>query len=190
MFLSENTITHCHLVSNPLEIQSRTSFIFSQSQHSKRLLNITAHKNSIKYNPFLYILLYQIKKQHLFLLLVTIFWISTSGCSKLALTLSVTWVSYTYKIALVIKECKRLPLVTIKTSSFIKCGEHFYIAGGITRIYVFHKSSYLVVKLTETCTHWFSLHAKGLSILALLVPLSDLHKLHAQSRPCQKHPRK
>ena len=44
-FFSENTVIHCHLVCNTFKIQSRTTFTFSQSNYSKRLLNVVTHKH-------------------------------------------------------------------------------------------------------------------------------------------------
>ena len=49
-------IPSCILAPNTLEIQTRLRLTLSQSQHFKRLLNAIAHKHSIKYNPFIYIL--------------------------------------------------------------------------------------------------------------------------------------
>ena len=42
-FFPENTVIHCHLVPNNLEIQSRTRFTFLQNQYSERLHNVIAH---------------------------------------------------------------------------------------------------------------------------------------------------
>ena len=40
IFFTINTVICCHLVPNTLETQSRPSLTFSQSQHSKSLLNV------------------------------------------------------------------------------------------------------------------------------------------------------
>ena len=63
---------HCVLAPNTFDIQIRTRSTLSQSQYFKRLLNVIAHKYSIKYNRFIYPSIYQIKK-HLFFMLVTIY---------------------------------------------------------------------------------------------------------------------
>ena len=55
-FFFENTVMHCLLVPNTLKIQISLRLTLSQSQHIKRLLNVIAHKHSIKYNPFIYII--------------------------------------------------------------------------------------------------------------------------------------
>ena len=51
IFFSENTVRHCHLAPDNLEIQSSTGLTFSQRQHSKKLFNVIAHKHIIKCNP-------------------------------------------------------------------------------------------------------------------------------------------
>ena len=51
VFFSENTVMHRLLVANTLEIQSRTRSTLSPTQQNyKRLLNVIAHKHSVKYN--------------------------------------------------------------------------------------------------------------------------------------------
>ena len=55
IFFIHNSIIHCLLVSNTLEIQSRTRSTLPQSQHSKSLLDIITLNHSKKYNPFIYI---------------------------------------------------------------------------------------------------------------------------------------
>ena len=52
-FFFENTVMHCLLAPNTLEIQTRLRLTLSQSQHFKRLLNAITHKHSIIYNPFI-----------------------------------------------------------------------------------------------------------------------------------------
>ena len=88
-FFFENNLMHCVLAPNTFDIQIRTRSTLSQSQYLKRLLNVIAHKYSIKNNRFIYPSIYQIKK-HLFFMLVTIYWTSAPDCSKLALILSLT----------------------------------------------------------------------------------------------------
>ena len=88
-FFFENNLMHCVLAPNTFDIQIRTRSTLSQSQYLKRLLNVIAHKYSIKNNRFIYPSIYQIKK-HLFFMLITIYWTSAPDCSKLALTLSLT----------------------------------------------------------------------------------------------------
>ena len=107
IFFSENTAMRCLLLPNNLEIQDRTRSTLSQSQHSKRLLNVIAHIHTIKHNPFIYGSISN-KNKHLSLILVTIYWTSASLFH---------WDSgsHTYKIALAIKECKIFPLVLLKT---------------------------------------------------------------------------
>ena len=61
IFSSKNNVMYCLLISNTLQIQSWKRLTLSLSQHSKRLCYVTAHKHT-----FIYILQYQIKKQHLF----------------------------------------------------------------------------------------------------------------------------
>ena len=46
IFFKRNTVTYCNLVPNTLEIQIKTRLTFSQSQHSKRLLNVIAHTHT------------------------------------------------------------------------------------------------------------------------------------------------
>ena len=107
IFFSENTAIHCHLVPNTLEIQSRTRLKFLQSQHSKRVHNVIAHKYSVKYNSLDLSgsdikSKYNTFSQHQ-LWFVEPYWLSGS---------------YTSKIVLVRKDCKTFLLVTIKTRSF------------------------------------------------------------------------
>lgn len=82
IFFSENTVMHFVPVPDTLQIQSRTSSTLLQSQSSKSLLSVIAHKRFMNCNPFIFISLYKIKKQCLFLILHTIYWTSDSGCSK------------------------------------------------------------------------------------------------------------
>ena len=100
IFSSENTAIYC-------QIQGRTRSTISQSRYSKRLINVITHIHSIKHNPFIYGSISN-KNKHLFSILVTIYWASASLFH---------WdsESYTYKIALAIKECKIFPLVLIET---------------------------------------------------------------------------
>ena len=114
-FFSEYTVIHCHLVSNVLEIQSRTRLTFSQSQHSKRLRSVIKHKH---FNILISVTIC--------LNSVYFHWLSGSYTSKTDLEKK--------------KECKRFALVIIKTCSFNKCFVRFWITSGITRIYVFRDS--------------------------------------------------
>ena len=56
MLFFENTVMHCLVVPSTFEIQSTTRSTLPQSQYFKTLRNGIAHKRSIKYIPFIYIL--------------------------------------------------------------------------------------------------------------------------------------
>ena len=66
-------VMHFVPVPDTLQVQRRTSSTLLQSQSSKSLLNIIAHKRFMNCNPFIFIFLYKIKKQRLFLILHTIY---------------------------------------------------------------------------------------------------------------------
>ena len=112
IFFPENTIICHHFVPNTLEIQSRIRLTYSQSQYSKRLLNVVTHKH-YKIWPLWFIRLsYQFNNQHSFLTSVTITW--NFGCPTFAITLSLTSGSYSCKIVLAIKECKIFGVINIR----------------------------------------------------------------------------
>ena len=96
---------HCHLVPNTLEIQDLPKANipkgYTMSSNTNPLKNIiTLICKALILN----------KKQWFVEPQLTLHWLSES---------------YTSKIDLAIKECKRFPLVMIKTGSFNKCCERF-----------------------------------------------------------------
>ena len=70
ILFSKNMFMLCHLVPSILDILSRTRLTFSQSQNSKRLPDLIAHKNIIL---LIYKLSILTKKQRLLLNSVTIY---------------------------------------------------------------------------------------------------------------------
>ena len=108
-----------NLKQNKVDLIAKPTFQEAiQCHHTQKLL---------RYNPYINIPLYQIKNHCLFLISVMLYWASASGWSKFALTVTVFQkLSYTYKIALPIKEPKIFLPVIIKTGSFKQsCAEHF-----------------------------------------------------------------
>ena len=132
IFFSENTVRHCHLVPDNLEIQKSTRLAFSQSQHSKKLFNVIAHKHIIKCNPSN----------------LSAFNIE----SKKTLALKISYNLLNLSLGLLQICCypffdrnKRMQNLSIRynnTSSFDQYFENFKIANGITRSYV-PASSYM-----------------------------------------------
>ena len=106
IFYSENTNMHCHLVPNMLEIQSRTRLTFTQSQHSKRLLFVIAHRDTIKYSPF-DLQAFNIKSKIALVLKISCNLLNLNLKSlQFALTFSLIFRIEYIKKALAIKECK------------------------------------------------------------------------------------
>ena len=107
-----------------------------------------AHRHTIKYNP-LFICLwficfwYEIKKQHLFLKLVTIYWTSASSCFRFALTFSLT-----YRIKYLKKYSCNKRMKNIFTYMYLPVSWFFHVAVAI---------------LIEIHAHLFSWHMKVLS---------------------------
>ena len=97
---------HCHLVPNMLEIQSRTRLTFTQSQHSKRLLFVIAHRDTIKYSPF-DLQAFNIKSKIALVLKISCNLLNLNLKSlQFALTFSLIFRIEYIKKALAIKECK------------------------------------------------------------------------------------